>query len=72
MHVGIPRSGNVGQEPRFTFELQHALGCMESLLWSVVAVSLSRPGVEILRNPIAVVLRDVRHVTSQVGHWNMR
>ena len=44
-----------------TFEVQHWLGSMEPLLRGFVVVPLSGPGVELLRDPVAVPLRDVRH-----------
>ena len=41
------------------FELQHFLDGMEALLRSVVVVSLSRPGVELLCDGVAFALRHV-------------
>ncbi len=48
----------------FTFEVQHFLSRMEPLLRGVEVISLPRPGVQLVRNPIAVVLRDVRHALA--------
>ena len=47
------------------FEVQHALGRMESLLRSFEVISLPRSSVQLLRNLIAVVLGDVHHTLAR-------
>ncbi len=46
---------------RINFERQHSLGGIEALLRGLVVESLPRARVELLRDPLAVVLRHVSH-----------